>query len=81
MKKAKKQATRSTQKEISSSEAADILGCSAKTVTRLIASGSIEGWRITDRGWNRISLSSVMAFQSARRARSKPRPGRSTHAR
>ncbi|WP_408609929.1 helix-turn-helix domain-containing protein [Candidatus Korobacter versatilis] len=62
--------------DISSSEAAEILGCSAKTVTRLVDAGSISGWRITDRGWNRISRSSVIAYRDARMARGRDRERR-----
>ena len=54
--------------EISVAAAADLIGCSSKTVIRLLEAGQLTGWRISDRGWWRVELLSITRFRSNRKA-------------
>lgn len=55
-------------REISVAAAAGIIGCSSKTIIRLLESEKLDGWRVSDRGWWRVDLSSVLRFRERRHA-------------
>ena len=51
---------------ISVSAARKILGCSENTIYRLVESGEVEGYRLNQRGWWKISHTSVMNYLNRR---------------
>jgi hypothetical protein len=58
----------SVAREVSVAAAAGLIGCSSKTVIRLLEASKLDGWRVSDRGWWRVDMTSVLRFRDRRHA-------------